>query len=137
VYILTERVSQGGNRLNLKDSEEIDNGAETDILVYIDRGNDPYYESKHHPYGKDGQNIDKYIKYEYKFPDNNDFSTLPEGTQNYVDSEINRMEETFLSANYDDPQNGYRNTIDVLSFIDYMLGELVISSTLMKKKFHT
>lgn len=121
VYILTEHVSQGKNRLNLKNSGEINNGGETDILIYIDRGNDPYYESKYHPYGKDGQNIDRYIKYEYKFPDNNDFSTLPEGTQNYVDSEINRMEETFLSANYDGPINGYGNTIDILSFIDYML----------------
>ena len=114
IYILVERVSQGKNRLNLKDSKEIGNGAETDILAYIDRGDDSYYESIYHPLGRTGINIDKFIKYEYKFPDESDFTTLPEGTKEYVDSEINAMEEAFLTSNYKD-------IIDATSFIDYML----------------
>ncbi len=121
IYILTERVSQGKNRLNLKDSNEIENGNETDILVYIDRGADPYYESQYHPIGRDGLNLDRYIKYEYKFPDFPDFAQLPEGTKDFVDNEINSFEESFLSSDYTNPVTGYSSKIDVMSFVDYML----------------
>lgn len=120
IYILVERVSQGKNRLNLKDSNEIGNGAETDILVYIDRGGDPYYESKFHPFGKEGTNIDRFIKYEYKFPEESDFQNLPKGTKNFIDNELNLLEESFLAEN-SNTEIGYMNMIDVTSFIDYML----------------
>ncbi len=121
VYILTERVSQGKNRLNLKNSEEIGNEGETDILVYIDRGDDPCYESLYHPYGINGINMEKSIYYEYKYPEEEDFAALPEGTKDYVNSKINHFEESFLATDYQNPATGYRNLIDIMSFIDYML----------------
>lgn len=121
IYILTERVSQGKNRLNLKDSKEIGNDGETDILVYIDRGDDSGYESLYHPYGINGINVEKKIIYEYIFPEEKDFSVLPEKTKDYVNSEIDRMEESFLTSYYQDPSIGYRTQVDVMSFIDYML----------------
>lgn len=120
IYILVERVSQGKSRLNLKDSNEIGNGPETDVLVYIDRGGGPYYASKYHPYGKDGMNMDRQIKYEYKFPEESDFVELPEGTKDFVDNEINLLEESFLVENYNTEME-YKNQIDIISFIDYML----------------
>lgn len=120
VFILVERVSQGSNRLNLKDSNEIGNEVETDFLVYIDRGGDPYYESKYHPMGKDGINTERFIKYEYKFPDETDFQNLPEGTRDFVDCEVNLLEESFLAENGNSVK-GYKNIIDITSFIDYML----------------
>lgn len=120
VFILVERVSQGKKRLNLKDSNEIGNGTETDILVYIDRGDDPYFKSKYHPFGKEGMNLDRFIKYEYKFPEETDFPNLPEGTKDFIDNEINLLEESFLVENRNTAK-GYKNMIDVTSFVDYML----------------
>ena len=117
VFILTERVSSGKNRLNLSDSNDIGKEGETDILVYVDRGDAPYYQSNFHPYGANGIVMDKTVKYEYKFPDPKDFSVLPLETNYYIDREINRMEEVFATGAYEK----YKDVIDVTSFIDYML----------------
>lgn len=123
VYIFTERVSKGKTRLNLHDPGE-DNGDLTgDYLVEVDRDDAPNYTSKYHPWSSLNGDEERwrYIKYQFKSPEEEDFYELPTGTRAALENEIDKMEESFLTANWNNPETGYRKHIDVNSFIDYML----------------
>ena len=61
------------------------------------------------------------IHYQYKSPDDEDWASLPAGTQRALQQEIDKMESSFLADDWQDPEGGYRNYIDETSFIDYLL----------------
>lgn len=123
VYVFTERVSKGKTRLNLHDPGE-DNGDLTgDFLVEVDRDDAPNYISQYHPWSslKGDEEYWRYIKYQFKSPEEEDFAELPRGTQAAIENEIDKMESSFVGNNWNNPGLGYRKYIDVTSFIDYML----------------
>lgn len=123
IYILTERVSKGKKRLNLHDPGEDDGDMTGDYLVVLDRGKGTYYTSRYHTtVGIDGETMpNSLVRYEYESPDEEDFTTLPEGTKDSLNQEIDKMETSFLSNDYTNAEKGYRQYIDPTSFIDYML----------------
>lgn len=124
VFALCERVSKGKNRLNLNDPVADSNGNIVgDWHVSIDHGYDPYYPSKHRPWATlDGSRESRYtIKYEYGDPDDDEFAELPNGTREALHADIDKMENSFKTANWLDHENGYRKFVDDLSFIDYLL----------------
>ena len=124
VYALCERVSQGKYRLDLEDPGTRDGDLTGDYLVEIDRDDEPNYISQYHPWGDmEGYNELSWedIHYQYKSPDEEDWATLPAGTQRALQQEIDKMESSFLADDWQDPEGGYRNYIDETSFIDYLL----------------
>ncbi len=119
VYIMSERATKGSGRLNLNDVTPADMSG--DFHVEIDRDDeDHYYQSKYAPVKSDGTKIDgKKITYQYKEPEYEDFADLPAHTEDSIQAAINAMEDAFASENYRDPATGYRQYIDVPSFIDH------------------
>lgn len=131
VYILSERATKGKHRLNLWDVgfDDQDNEIEDlsgDFCVEVDRPEGSYYTSKYRPVYTNGSEIKyKYITYQYCYPDAEDFDSLPSGTQQAIDAEIHEMETAFAQDNYTNEETGYRNYIDVPSFIDYEIAQEV------------
>lgn len=124
IHLLCERVSKGNKRLNLHDPGEDGGDLTGDFLVEIDRDDSPHYRSPRHPYYDltgNSQATSKWVKYQYSSPEQEDFASLPNGTQSAINKAIADMETAFASANYRDPDTGYRKYIDVESFIDYMI----------------
>lgn len=125
VYALCERVSKGKHRLNLNDPGEDDGDLTGDYHVAVDHGYDGhYYTSLHHPWQSlDGSKIASrfYIKYEYEDPDNDELNALPSEVRQALHQEIDNMENSFLSDDWLDKEEGYQKYIDRMSFIDYML----------------
>ena len=119
VYILTEVVSKGSNRLNLDDPGEEGDELTGGYLMEVDHNNEPNYTSKYAPVTNAGAVIKyKYIHMKYKSPDYEDFTTAQ---LNYIHSRIDQMEDALASDNYTDPATGYRQYLDMQSFIDYQL----------------
>ncbi len=124
VYALCERVSKGKQRLNLEDPGTRDGDLTGDYLVEIDRDDESNYVSKYHPWGDmEGYHELSWesIHYQYKSPDDEDWAELPTGTRKALQQEINKMEDSFLADDWQEPEGGYRNRIDETSFIDYLL----------------
>ena len=124
VFVLCERVSKGKHRLDLEDPGTRNGDLTGDYLVEIDRDDESYYGSKHHPWGdmEGTQELSwQTIRYQYKHPDDEDWAELPNGTRRALQQEIDKMENSFLADDWQDPDGGYRNFIDETSFIDYLL----------------
>ena len=122
VYIMCELVTKGNNRLDLNDPGDDDGDLTGDYLVEIDRPEDYYYVSKYYPCDADGNAVtSRQVVYQYKSPEYEDFADLPEGTLSALQSEIDKMEDSFAADDYDDPDTGYRQYIDEVSFMDYFL----------------
>lgn len=137
VYILSERATNGSNRLDLWDYGEDDDGnavddTSGDFHVEIDRPEnkysgekEPHYTSRHFPVRTDGTEIqDRYITYQYKDPEEEDFESLP-GAREAVHSAIDDMEDAFASEDYRDL---YADYIDVESFMDYEIAQEVANN---------
>lgn len=121
VYILTEVVSKGKNRLNLDDP-----GAEGDeltggYLLEVDRTDEVTYTSKYHPVNSSGRAFSRqYIHIQYKEPE---YEELTQAQISYIQGSIDAMEDALAASNYTDPVNGYAKYLDPTSFADYQLAE--------------
>jgi len=124
VYVLCERVSKGKHRLDLNDPGSDGGDLTGDYHVSVDHGSDPYFTSKYHPWQSlDGSKeaTGYTIKYEYNDPDDDEFNQLPTGTRQALTNEIDKMEASFRTDYWLDPDRGYQHYVDRQSFIDYML----------------
>ena len=119
VYILSEVISKGKQRLNLK-KPGLDGDAVTgDYLMEVDCNDAVTYRSKYHPVSATGVPYnDRYILFQFKSPD---YEDLKKEQLAYITSRINQMENVLASPQYTDAVNGYRKYIDVQSFVDYQL----------------
>ena len=134
LFILSERATSGSKRLDLwdygedEDSNPIDDSS-GDFHVEIDRPEnkythekEPHYTSLHHPVSTDGTEItDRYITYQYKDPEEEDFADRPEARE-ALHKAIDDMEDAFASEDY---TSLYADYIDVGSFIDYEIAQEV------------
>ena len=119
VYVLTEVVSKGKKRLNLPDPGETGDSLTGGYLMEVDRDEGINYTSKYHPVTNSGQSISwLYVHYQYKWPDYEDLANKQVA---YIKKAIDKMEKSFSSLSYKNPETGYRKYIDVRSFIDYQL----------------
>ena len=124
VYVLSELVSKGKHRLNLSEPGEVEGDLTGDYHVSVDHGYDPHFASRFRPWlSLDGSKIanDRQVVYEYADPDDDEFAALPAGTRLALHNEVNKMESSFMADDWDNLDGGYREMIDVQSFIDYML----------------
>lgn len=119
VYFLSEMVSKGKDRLNLKKPKEKGNGLTGDYLMEVDCNDEVTYTSKYHPITSEGKPLpEHHILIQYKFPEHDELSKAQIA---YINGRIDAMENALASKNYRDPKTGYRQYIDVMSFIDYQL----------------
>ena len=119
VYILSEVVSKGKTRLNLPDPGETDDELTGGYLVEVDRFSEVGFGSKYHPVSSTGVKYkNRSIRFSYQIPD---YEDMTEGQIAYIKAAVNRMEDALASANYCDPETGYRKYLDVMSFIDYQI----------------
>lgn len=126
IYIMTEKPSKGKGRLNLDDP-----GTEGDELtggyqLEIDRNDEEHwYTSKHYAVDKDGNQYDAYYKihFLYKHPEYDDM--MPDYPQQleYIQHQIDLMEDALAGDNFKDPINGYRKYLSPVSFIDQQLSQ--------------
>lgn len=125
VYIMSERPTKGKSRLNLNDIGADSGDMTGDFHLEIDRNDeDHYYTSKHYPVMSNGSEITgKYITYQYKEPEYDDFTSLPSGAEAAEEKAIDDMENAFASPDYKDAETGYRAYIDVPSFIDFEIAQ--------------
>ena len=119
VYILCEVVSKGRHRLDLARPGKSGDELTGDYLMEVDCNDEPTYTSHYHPVNNQGVPYkDRVILFQYKSPDLDD---LNERQVAYINGRIDQMEAALASPGYRDPMTGYRQYIDVTSFIDYQL----------------
>ena len=119
VFLLTEVISKGSNRLNLgnpgEDGDELTGG----YLVEVDRDDGHCYRSRYRPVASDGSVITPpRIYFQYKSPE---YEDLTESQLAYIQGAIDAMEYALVSHSYRDASTGECFYIDELSFIDYQL----------------
>ena len=92
----------------------------------IDRNDEEHwYTSKHYAVDKDGNQYDDYYKihFLYKHPEYDDM--MPDYPQQleYINNQIDLMEDALAGDNFKDPVNGYRKFLNPISFIDQQLSQ--------------
>ena len=119
VYVMSEVVSKGKNRLNLDDPGEEGDELTGGYIMEVDCDEGVTHKSKHHPVAVNGYVLtDRDIFFQYKSPD---YEDMTEAQVEYINNSIDKMEDVFASSNYRDPEVGYRKYIDVDNFVDYQL----------------
>ena len=119
VYILSEVVSKGRNRLDLQKPRNEGIDLTGDYLLEVDCNDEVTYTSRYHPVSSTGVPYkDKNILIQYKYPEHD---KLEPSQLAYINGRIDQMEGALASPGYRDLQEGYRRYIDVESFIDYQL----------------
>lgn len=125
VYVFMEKIKRDKNRVDISKlkSEDISGG----YIIKIDKttGEDPnldfFFESKYDGFGNDGsgatQALQK-IAFLYEYPDPEDIE--PE-EKAYIKRYFADFEDALMSGNFADPTMGYRQYIDVASFIDFFI----------------
>ena len=121
VFIMTETVSKGKNRLNLSDPGTEGDALTGGYLMEVDRNDEVTYTSKYHPMNNSGNWINnRYIYYQYKEPD---YEDLTAEQISYIQGRIDQMEDALNASNFTDPNVGYRQYLDEMSFVDYQLAQ--------------
>ncbi|MBO7610172.1 MAG: CotH kinase family protein [Muribaculaceae bacterium] len=121
VYVMTEVVSKGKHRLNLEDPGNEGDALTGGYIVEVDRTDEVTYTSQYHPVSAQGWAYNnRYINFQYKFPEYDEMTTEQ---VNYINGRIHQMEAALYSANFKDPETGYRQYLDPLSFVDYQLAQ--------------
>ena len=125
IYVLTEKIRKGKNRLNLDDP-----GNEGDELtggyhLQIDRNDEPHYYTSTFPAVDSlGRKYSMYnrIYFQYKHPE---YDEMTPEQLDYINNQINSMETALASDDFADQENGYRKYMDTMSFIDQQLSQEV------------
>lgn len=120
LYLLTEKVGYSGKgRIDVSKTDP--NLAMTSYIILIDRGaSDPRYNLEtfgSYSYLTRSKAQDRFGRMEIVYPG----TALTEEQYDYIESDISQFEKALFSFDYDDPDRGYRQYIDVDSFIDFFL----------------
>ena len=112
VYVLSEVVSKGRQRLNLASPGDKGDALTGDYLMEVDCNDEVTYTSKHPPLTSNGKPMIGYrIMFQYKSPDHKELS---KDQLHYINHRIDMMEAAIAVGNH-------KQYIDELSFIDYQL----------------
>lgn len=134
LYVLMEKIKRNKNRVNISKIASDNTGG---YIIKIDKSSgdatgkpDNYYDESFSwrssfdpsgtllgfaPYGPK-KGTETYFIYEYPKPDN-----ITTAQKDYIKKYIDDFEKALLSQSFKDASSGYRNFIDVDSFIDYFL----------------
>ena len=120
VHSLTERVRTGSGRLNIKSPGDEGDALTGGYIICVDRNDEPLtHASQYHPTNSAGDIFtDKTIWVQYTDPS---WDEITEAQRAYIDSRFDAFEDALASPQFMDADKGYRQHIDVTSFIDYQL----------------
>lgn len=121
VYVLIEKIKRDKNRVDIAklNPDEISGDDVTGgYIIKIDKstGNGGEGWASKYPPNKRGGTQQVFFMYEYP----KDSEITPEQKQ-YIQQYVNDFETTLKSKNFRDPNTGYRNFVDLPSFIDFFL----------------
>lgn len=120
VFMLMEKIKRDKNRVNIAKMENTDVGGDAVTGGYIFKidkaagsGTQGWF-SAHLPYAEAWQKI----YYQYDYPNEDDIA--PE-QKAYLQNYVRTFENLMAREDYDDPQTGYAQMLDVASFVDYFI----------------
>jgi len=123
VYQLLEKIKKDKNRVNistLKDTEISGNDLTGGYIISLDKfttGDQGWY-SKYKSNGT--QDSANYFLYYYPKPD-----SMPQVQKDYIKNYFDQFEDVLVSPGFNHPTTGFRNYINVLSFIDnFIINEI-------------
>ncbi|MEH6942321.1 CotH kinase family protein [Bacillus sp. JJ722] len=123
VYMLMEKITRNPNRVDLRKTD--DRLADTSFIIARDKikVGQPVLDSlwgsvlSDQILNSDGT-VKKRSTLTYVYPGK---SRITEEQKNYIENYINDFELSLYSRNFKDKKVGYRNFIDVMSFVDYAI----------------
>ncbi len=118
IYVLGEKIKRDANRVNIAKLTAVDTIGDELTGGYILQQNywdaNTSFQSNYSPIDHPG--FDVHFVYEYPDP-----NTILPAQKSYIASYIDSLETALYSANFTNPNIGYRKYMDVASFIDYFL----------------
>jgi hypothetical protein len=125
VYIMSERPRKGDNRLNLEDPGDSGDRLTGGYHLQIDRWIERKYNSKYPALDQYGNPYTTFnhIYFHYEHPSYEEMIPKHKVQLEYIQHQIDLMEDAIASDNYTDKETGYQKYIDVMSFIDYELAQ--------------
>ena len=122
IYILGENIRKGKHRLNLDDPGLSGDSLTGGYQIQIDRDNEPHFTSKYLAVNSSGKTYTAYNKIylQYKHPDYEDMESVQ---MDYIQRRVDQMEDVLASDGFMDPDTGYCQYLDPMSFIDQQLSQ--------------
>lgn len=118
IYLLTEKIKRDQNRVNVSKltTEDVSGDDLTGgyILQQNLRAENNSFQSNFSPLDFPGADV--HFLYEYPAAD-----IINPAQKTYIASYVDSLERALYSPQFADPKKGYRNFLDVKSFIDYLL----------------
>lgn len=121
VYMLMEVVKQDANRVDIEDLSNTDTVGTKLTGGYIVKIDElpGEFNFGEHGWRSDGDFPDVMdITYQYVYPNSEKINNTQ---KQYLKNYLSEFEAVLYSENFNDPNTGYHNYIDVGSFVDYML----------------
>ena len=118
IYVFTEKIKKDDGRVDISKLDTDDNAGDSLTGGYIFKVD---YWNNSNSWLSDYNNPNypaSDVRYVYSYPDEIDITT-PQ--KNYIESKVDAFEDDLWGVNFNDPIIGYRQHIDVLSFIDYFI----------------
>ena len=122
IFVLAENIRKGKYRLNLDDpglsGDELTGGYQ----LQIDRNDEPCFISKYKAVDSNGNAYSAYyqIYLQYKHPD---YEEMDPVQIEYIQQRVEQMEDALASDDFTNPDTGYRQYLDPMSFIDQQLSQ--------------
>ena len=122
VFLLSETISKGTNRLDLDNPGVSGDRLTGGYQLQIDRNNEAHFTSKYKAVDSNGNVYGAYneIYFQYKHPEYQEMT--PEQIE-YIQQRMDKMEDVLASDSFTHPDTGYRQYLDVMSFIDQQLSQ--------------
>ena len=119
VYILTEVVSKGKNRINLPDPGLSGDSITGGYIMEVNRTDgEVTYTSRYHPVSIWGTPYnDKYINFQYKSPE---YDEMTDDQVDYINGRIDQMEQALWNYR-PNGETTYREYLDMQNFVDYQI----------------
>lgn len=118
IYVLTEKIKRDKNRVDISTLNEDENTGDDLTGGYIFKVdywgfNNSWSSDYKNPNIRSGN-----VRFVYNYPDAQD---ITEEQKTYIQGSVSMFEDALWGANFRDPEEGYRQYIDVTSFIDYFI----------------
>jgi subtilisin-like proprotein convertase family protein len=121
LYVLTEKIKQGGNRLNiakLKPTDTTGNSLTGGYIIKIDKETSSLSEGFYSDYLPNSNESGQLIRFLIDYPK---AENLHPKQKAYIRDYFQRFEEALIDSNFKDPNVGYRKYLDINSFVDYFI----------------
>lgn len=118
IYVFTEKIKKDGGRVDIATLNTDENSGDDLTGGYIFRIDYWNSASSWKSTYKNPKFPSSTVRFVYNYPDQSD---ITEEQKDYLQGVVKAFEDALWSPRFNDPVEGYRNHIDVPSFIDYFI----------------